>query len=184
MVRQPAWFLLFTTLVVLSACATVKVYDVQPSFHRISDDYVDVLLEPQPAAGHNYFNAFRFVLQNKTDKSMEIDWFNTYFLLNGQKNGRFGWDGMTFEDLEAVRKNPYATIGPGQTLTAVIFPLKLLARHNRQDAARLGGPGPEGQFALGPLPAGKNGIWLTIMQAGKRYEETLSFDIREKTVSK
>ncbi len=169
---------------VTTGCATVKVYDVQPSYHRISSDEIDVLLEAQPAAGQNYFNSFRFVVTNKTDKPMEIDWLKTYYLLNGRKNGQFGWEGMTFKELEALTKNPSVTIGPGQTVTGVIFPIKLLARYNLQDAARLGGPGPEGQFALGPLPAGKNGMLLSIIHENKRYEETLLFDVHETTVSK
>jgi hypothetical protein len=182
--KQLAGFLLFTLLIVWTGCASVRVYDVQPSFHRISNDDLDVLLEPQPAAGHYYFNSFRLVLQNKTDKPMEIDWFDTYYLLNGQKNGRFGWDGMTFTDLEALRNNPYSTVGPGQTLTAVIFPLKLLASSKLKDTARLGGPGPEGQLALGPLPAGHNGMMLLVVQNERRIQETLSFDVSERALRK
>ncbi len=168
----------------LTGCATVSVYDVNPSYERVGNDYFDILLEPQPAAGQHYFNSFRFVIINKTDKPINLDWQNTNYIYNGSKAGQFGWDKMTFGDLKEVRENPHRTIEGGGTKTAIIFPIKLLARMDLSHRARLGGPGPEGQFELGPLPSGENGMRLTIIQNGKRIQETITFNIEKTELKK
>ena len=109
---------------------------------------------------------------------MSIDWLNTYYIHDGRRNGQFGWEGMTFEDLNKIRENPYRVIQAGDTLSAIIFPLKLIARLDRNTRARIGGPGPEGQIAFGPIPAGENGMMLTVNQNGKQIQETIVFNIR------
>ena len=136
-------------LLIFSGCATVNVYNANPSFETADNEYFDLLLEPQPAAGYHYFNAFRFVLTNKTDRPLSFAWEETYYLFNGRKYGQFGWQGMTFEKLKEIRRNPYAEVKAGDTLTAVVFPLKMLARLSLEERARLGGSRPEDQFAMG-----------------------------------
>ena len=171
--------LLLLSLVILVGCSAVRVYDTDPSYKEVKNDYFYLLIEPQPAARGNFFNAFRFVFENRTDKPMTIDWANTHYIHNGRRNGQFGWDGMKFEDLEKIRKNPHAKIEADETISEIIFPINLLARMSLSDRARLGGPGPEGQFAFGPLPEGKNGMLLTVVHSGKKIQETLVFNIRE-----
>ena len=80
---------------------------------------------------------------------MSFAWEETYYLFNGRKYGQFGWQGMTFEKLKEIRRNPYAEVKAGDTLTAVVFPLKMLARLSLEERARLGGSRPEDQFAMG-----------------------------------
>ena len=166
------------SIVILIGCSTVKVYDTDPSYKEVKNDYFYLLIEPQPAARGNFFNTFRFVLTNNTDKPMTIDWANTHYIHNGRRNGHFGWEGMSFEELNAVRNNPHTRIDARETISEIIFPLNLLARMSLSDRARLGGPGPEGQFAFGPLPAGQNGMLLTVIQNGQQFQETLLFNIR------
>lgn len=164
-------------LLIFSGCATVNVYNANPSFETVDNEYFDLLIEPQPSAGHYYFNAFRFVLTNKTSRPLSIVWEESYYLLNGRKNGQFGWEGMTFEKLKEIRRNPYVAIKAGDTLTGVVFPLKMLARLSLSERARLGESRPEDQFAMGPLPQGKNGMLLTVRADGKIIQETVVFEI-------
>ena len=164
-------------LLILFGCATVNVYNSNPSSKTVDNEHFVLLLEPQPAAGHHYFNAFRFVLTNKSSRPLSIVWEQSYYLLNGRKNGQFGWEGMTFEKLKEIRRNPYVEVDAGDTLTGVVFPLKMLARLSLQDRARLGESGPEDQFAMGPLPQGENGMLLTVQADGKVIQETVVFEI-------
>lgn len=166
-----------TLFFVFYGCATVKVFHANPTVATVSNQYFDLQLEPQPAAGHTYFNAFRFVLTNKTNGPLSIVWEESFYLLNGRKNGQFGWEGMTFDELKEIRNNPYIKVGAGNSLTAVVFPMKLLARLDPKKRARLGESRSEDQFVRGPLPQGKNGMLLTVRMDGKVIQETVFFEI-------
>jgi hypothetical protein len=154
------------------------VYTTDPSVRHVSTPYLDVLLQPQPAAGHAHFNAFRFVITNKTERPLLIDWDDTYYLLNGRRQGQFGWEGMRPSDLSRLQENPVAIVAPGTTRTVVVFPVTLLAAAARNDQTRLGGPGTEGQAVLGVLPEGLNGMELTVQQDGGQLRETLILRIK------
>jgi hypothetical protein len=169
--------LTLAVLLTLFGCATVNVYRSNPSSKTVDNEYFDLLLEPQPAAGYYYFDAFRFVLSNKSGRPLSIVWDQSYYLLNGRKNGQFGWEGMTSENLKEVRKNPHVEAEAGETITAVIFPLKMMAKLHLRDRAKLGESGPEDQFEMGPLPQGENGMLLTVRTDGKVIQETVAFEI-------
>ena len=85
------------SLLVLVGCSTIRVYDTDPSYQQASNDSFDLLIEPQPAAGRNFFNAFRFVITNKTDQPMTIDWLNTHYIHNGRRNGQFAFGPLSLK---------------------------------------------------------------------------------------
>ena len=164
-------------LLLFSSCATVNVYHSNPASRTVKNEYFDLLIEPQPADGHYYFNAFRFVLTNKSNQPLNILWEQSYYLLNGRKNGQFGWEGMTFESLKEIRKNPYVKIDVGATSTGIVFPLKMMARISLKDRAKLGESKTEDQFEMGPLPKGENGMLLAVQIDGKVVQEKVVFVI-------
>jgi len=125
--RKKASWIMIVLLVSLTGCAQVSIYSSSPTTRYVSNDYFNAEFEPQKAEGKNYFNAFRIVFKNKTDEDLIIDWSKTYYLLNGRENGRFGWEGMTFEELKEIKSQPLVTIHAGNTYSEVIFPLKLIA---------------------------------------------------------
>ncbi len=163
----------------LSGCGTVKVYQSNPATKLVSNEYVDVEFEPQQAAGYNYFNSFRFVLTNKTDKDLILDWSKTFYLQNGKRFGQWGWEEMTFEQLKEVKDQPLITIEAGDMLTDVIFPLKLIGWQQQKE--RITGPKTEDRFVLGVVPEGQNGIELYLKQNGKiiRQKVNLMISVEE-----
>ena len=120
--------LLVAFLILFAGCSTVKVYHSNPPTQLASNDYFDVEFEPQLARNYHYFNSFRFVLTNKTDKDLTLDWSKTYYLQGGKKFGQWGWEEMTFEELKQTEAQPQITIGSREMLTDVIFPLRLVGK--------------------------------------------------------
>ena len=154
----------------LAACAGVEMYSSNPEVQRVSNEYFTAELEPQLKPGQNFFATFRFALTNKTDKEINIDWENTYYLLNGRRNGRFLWEGVTWDGLEEMRGKPLIPVAPGDTFTSVIFPKNLVGRGS---AMSKGGV----QYSQGALPKGENGILLFVRQNGKVIRQRVVVNI-------
>jgi hypothetical protein len=154
----------------LAGCAGVEVYNSKPEVQRMSNEYFSAELEPQLKPGQNFFTAFRFALTNKTNKELQMDWENTFYLLNGRSYGRFLWEGVTWDGLTEIRSKPFITVAPGDTITRVIFPKKLVGRAS---AMSKGGV----QYTQGALPEGENGILLFVRQNGKVVREKMVVSI-------
>ena len=164
MYKKLIWGAIFISLV-MTGCAKEQIYQSNPSMKTVSTQHYDVKLEPMRAEGYNYYNQFRYSFTNKTDGDLVIDWSETYYLQNGKRYGNFGWVGLTFEELRGIKEEPDITIGPGQTDSAVLFPLKLVGW--REDGVRMKATTPEAGFTNGIIPAGENGISIAVMQDGK-----------------
>lgn len=167
----------FVALILLAGCSSVKVYTTEPAACQVNSAHFDVLLQPQLAAGKTDFNSFRFVITNKTDKPFSVDWDDSYYLLDGRRQGQFGWPGMSVDDLRELQKNPVSIVAPGETRAGVIFPIQYLDRKRLRDGARLGSGGTVGQALLGALPEGVNGMELTVNLDGDPVRETLTLRI-------
>jgi hypothetical protein len=165
-------------LFILAGCAQVRVYSSNPASQSISNAYYDAEFEPQLAEGMRYFNAFRLVITNKTDKDLILDWSKTYYLLNGRRNGQFGWDEMTFEELRGIKGQPLVTIRPENTHSNVVFPLKLIAwEEYTRGGTRKQDSKPEESFYPGVIPEGESGISLYIKQDDKVIQERITTNI-------
>jgi hypothetical protein len=160
---------------IFAGCSTVKVFQSNPPTQLASNDYFDVEFEPQLAKDFHYFNSFRFVLTNKTDKALILDWSKTYYLQGGKKFGQWGWEEMTIEKLKEAKAQPLITIEAGDMLTDVIFPLKLVGWKRQQEMST--GPTVEDRFVLGVLPEGQNGIELYIKHNGKIINQRVTLTI-------
>lgn len=160
--------------VILPGCAGVQVkgYSSDPPVQRVSTDSYEIELEPQLREGHNFFVAFRFSFTNKTSQKLNIDWENTFYTLNGRKNGRFLWEGITWDGLKEVKAQPLIPVPAGDTLKTVIFPARLLGR------STAGGGSTGGiQYTRGPLPEGANGVHLVVRQNGKILRQQIVVNI-------
>jgi phospholipid-binding lipoprotein MlaA len=143
-----------------------EVYSSKPEVQRASNDYFVAELKPHLKEGQGFFVTFRLVLTNKTQRELNLDWENTFYLLNGRENGRFLWKGVTWDGLKEIRGQPLVPIAAGETLTAIIFPKQLLGRAS--------GAAPRGvQYTQGALPEGENGIGLVVRQNGKVIREKM-----------
>ena len=106
---------------VLTGCAKEQIYRSNPPIKIVGNEFYEVTLQPRMAEGYNYFNSFLFVFVNKTDEDLIIDWLETYFLHNGKRHGRFGWEGLTFAGLKEIQDQPKITIVAGRNDSTLIF---------------------------------------------------------------
>ena len=173
MVNKRSWWEVIVVCLVfaLAGCAGAEIYSSNPGVQRVSNDYFNAELEPQLKPGQNFFATFRFVLNNKTDKELQIDWENTYYLLNDRRNGRFLWEGVTWDGLKEVRSKPLIPVAPGDIFTSVIFPKKLVGRGSVMTTGGV-------QYTQGALPEGENGILLIVRQNGKVIRQKMVVRIK------
>ncbi len=150
---------------VLTGCAKEQIYSSSPPMQTVSTSSFEVKLEPLKAEGYGYYNRFRYQFTNQTNGDLIIDWSETFYLRNGKKYGHFGWEGLTFEQLREVKKEPQITIPAGKGDTIEIFPLKLIGW--KEEGVRMKANTPEAGFTLTPLPAGENGMSIAVLKDGK-----------------
>ena len=161
---------------VLAGCAKEQIYSSTPPIQTVNTSIFEVELEPLKAEGYHYYNRFRYQFTNKTNRNLVIDWSQTYYLRNGKKYGRFGWEGLTFEQLREVQEEPEVTIAPGKRDAAEIFPVKLIGW--REDGVRMKATTPEAGFTLTPLPEGENGMSIAVKQDGKLLQRKILVNIK------
>jgi len=161
---------------VLTGCAKEQIYSSTPPMQTVSTSSFEVKLEPLKAEGYNYYNRFRYQFTNKTNRDLIIDWSQTFYLLNGKKFGHFGWEGLSFEQLREVQKEPEITIAPGQKDAIELFPVRLIGW--REEGVRMKATTPEAGFTLTPLPEGENGMSITVRQDGKLLEKKILVNIK------
>jgi len=174
MFRSIFWSVTLISLIV-AGCAKQQIYSSNPPVQTASNNKFEVMLEPLQAEGYNYFNRFRFEFTNKSDKDLVVVWSKSYYLQNGKKYGRFGWEGLTFEHLRGLQEEPDIVTAPARTETLVIFPLQLIGW--RKEGVRMKATTPEAGFTNGVIPEGKNGISLAVLDNGKLVREDILFNI-------
>ena len=159
----------------LTGCAKEQIYSSIPPMQTVSTSSFEVELEPLRAEGYNYYDRFRYQFNNKTDGDLIIDWSETYYLRNGKRHGHFGWEGLTFDVLREVKKEPLITIAPGKRDATELFPVKLIGW--REDGVRMKATTPEAGFTLTPLPEGENGMSIAVLKDGKLLRENILLNI-------
>ena len=159
-------FISFMTI--LTSCAPTRIWTSQPEYQTIENDYYTATFEPLQH-DKNFFDTFRLVVTNKTDKKLEIDWNKTQYMLHGGFHERFVFEGVTTEN---VHNLPSDTVPAGSTLTKEISPLNLVG-WKPLSARDMGGP----SFTSGPLPEGINGIYLIVRQNGKEVGQKITLRI-------
>lgn len=174
MLRSILWGVTLISLIV-AGCAKQQIYSSNPPLQTVSTNQFEVVLEPLRAEGYNYFNRFRFEFINKSDKDLVVVWSKSYYLQNGKRYGRFGWEGLTFEQLRGLQEEPDIATAPGRTEALVIFPLQLIGW--KEEGVMMKASTPEAGFTNGVIPEGKNGISLGVLDNGKLVREDILLDI-------
>ncbi|MGD8519609.1 MAG: hypothetical protein PVF56_00585 [Desulfobacterales bacterium] len=173
-----------------AGCAGVQVYSSDPAIQKVGNDYFEIEFEPELAAGYHFFNGFRFVVTNKTDKDLKIAWEETYYLFNERRYGRFVGDmilteeGLDFEKYKELSRGLVVTIPAGQTKSQLLYPLKLIARQPMVDPYGRQPKSRGGAYSPGPIPAGKSGIEFVVRQNGKEKREKLNVHLTAHNYSK
>jgi hypothetical protein len=114
------------------------------------------------------FAGFKLTVDNKTGQDIEIDWNKTLYLQNNQTNGGFMFEGIVYAD----RNNPKApdVVFANDTFKKEIWPSNLVY-YSRSLTAEFSGWEHKG------LPAGQNGIYLTMRINGHEVHEKLMVDV-------
>ncbi len=160
---------------ILTGCAKEQIYSSNPPMQTVSTSSFEVTLEPLKAEGYDYYNDSVIQFTNRTDGDLVIDWSETFYLRNGKKYGRFGWEGLTFEQLRKSQEEPDITIAAGKTNTMELFPIKLIGW--KEEGVRMKATTPEAGFTLTPLPEGENGMSIAVLKDGKLLREKIMVNI-------
>jgi hypothetical protein len=168
--RLVVMFLIFTGCA--STTTTVPVYTSNPATHTFQNDVLAGELKPQLAPGKNYFDSFRYEFTNISNTDLQIDWQNTFYLHNGNKFGRWGKDDLTIDELQEKKKLPLVTVAPGNSLSGLIFPLRMIARGTLAEVTD-----NDPKISRGIIPEGESGMLLTVRQGGREIREELEFRI-------
>ena len=166
MLKNLLWgVIIFSLIMVGCAGSGEQIYRSNPTAQTVSTQHYEVTLEPMLADGYNYYNRFRYSFTNKTNGDLTIDWSETYYLQNGNRYGRFGWIGLTFEELRGIKKEPDVIVAAGQTETAVLFPLRLMGW--KEEGVRKKANTPEAGFTFGIISAGETGMSIAVIKDGQ-----------------
>jgi hypothetical protein len=168
-------FMFGFTLTMVTGCAPTLISISTPEIQTVENSYYSVQFEPL-SEGKNFFEGFRLSITNKTSNDLQIDWTKTRYLHNGQDVGIFVFKGIQPKDIKNLTIPP-DIIPAGHSFSKEITPLKLLAREP------ITGKGNQaGKITPGPIPNGKNGIFLFIRQNGNQIKENITVNITEKTL--
>ena len=134
-------------------------------------------------AGNGYFDAklsacceksgcfgFLLVLENKTDRDIEIDWSRTVYLKNGMESGGFAFEGIILRDKKDY--NPSETVVAYGLLSKKILPEILAANKVVPDV--LPYPSSNPQPYMSP---GEHGVRLVLKADGREFNEKLVINI-------
>jgi hypothetical protein len=83
--RKNAGLILFLLLVFVAGCApgpTIS-WKSAPEIQTASNEYCKAQLEPVTTGKGAFFDAFRLMVTNRTDKDLEIDWNRTRYVESG-----------------------------------------------------------------------------------------------------
>ena len=170
MIKNKHWRLM-VLFIFFAGCATVPVYTSDPATDTVKNEFFVAELEPHLASGKHYFDSFRYVFTNISKRDLQIDWQNTLYIKNGKKFGHFGREGLTVEQLKEREELPLITVAPGNTLSVLIFPLRLIAKRNPMEIDR------GSRISLGIIPESESGMRLTVRQGKRVIREELKLRI-------
>ena len=105
--------------------------------------------------------------------NLEIDWQNTFYLKNGARFGRWAKDELTIEDIQEKREQPRIEVAPGNTLSGLIYPIKLIAKRSTTAISR-----DEPFKRRGIIPESESGMLLTVRQGDRVIREKLICQIK------
>ena len=170
MLRSIFWGAILVSLIAVG-CAHKQIYSSNPPMQTLNTAKFEVRLEPLLAEGYTYYNRFRFEFTNKSSQDLTVSWSQTFYLQDSKRYGRFGWEGLTFEQLRGLQDEPDIPIAPGRKDTLVVFPLQLIGW--KEVGVRMKAATPEAGFTHGVIPEGEVGMSLAVLENGKLVRENI-----------
>ena len=123
-------------------------WNATPDYHEVVNSVYKVRLTPQKGS-NSYYAFFLLSLVNNSGTALSIDWNASRYVHGGKPEGRLVFEGI---DPQAVKTHtvPIESIPPGGQLERKLMPMRLIACG----------------ITPGMLPAGENGVLLSLRQAG------------------
>ncbi len=163
--------LILLLLTSMGCAVKAKQWESRPASRKVETSSFTATLVPEKEGKHT-FVAFRLILENKTDKPLQIDWNQTTYFVNGKPNGLFWFRGIDPRTMKGAV--PPDAVPAKSRFEKLIFPVKLVAYAPVQnDMLRDGGPG----IYPGPMPEGENEVALVVVLNGRKITERLTFTI-------
>jgi hypothetical protein len=156
------------------ACAPKFTWTSDPIRQVRGNEAYDITLEPIKQE-NEFFVAFRITVKNKTDSELKIDWNKSLYIHNGKSQGGLLFKGIDPEMLKN-QNIPAEVVPPRGMLTKEIAPAKKVAW-----APMRGSSTSKPGLSLGILPAGENGVLLSVSRAGQEIPQQVSVRIIEQT---
>ena len=153
--------ILMITLLTFAGCSRVPwVIKSEPSTQIFENNLYTIQFAPTDATSYSY-QAFVLIIENKTDKDIDLIWDRTYYLQNGQTNGGFLFEGVIIRDRNLSK--PPDIIFPQKTFRKTIYP-NVLASFDKY-------------WYYDTLPNGENGIYLSLKSQNVEIREKLTVNI-------
>jgi len=156
--------LIFLLTFLMAGCAPGPRYTwkAEPYRQSVENEYFTASIAPTAFDMiFGGYEAFDLIIKNKTSVDIELDWNKTLYIERNQTKGGFMFDGVVYKD----RNNPKPPdiIFSGAELRKNIWPNALVSFSGRWDH--------------NPMPAGQNGVYLTIKIKDKEVQEKIVLDI-------
>lgn len=162
--------LLLIILVFFSGCATTLVYTTTTAKNNQNNNMYDISIKAGESSftkkDYIFYDSIIIDIENKTNQEIEIIWDKSYYIYNGQTNGRFILPGMRYVDRNLPQANDLVL--PKSKYIKDIYPSNLV------DYSRHISSG----FYSKHLPAGRQGVYLTLRIGNQIFKEKLLIDIR------
>ena len=168
---------LLLMLLIFSGCTgPSKTWTSSPAFQTAGNPYFRVRFEALKKE-HNFYILFQLEVTNLSDRTLQVDWNKTRYLLDGKNHGGFVFAGI---DPQAIKTAsiPLDEIPAGGVFSREIAPYKLLAMAPFRDKTVDAG---QTRISPGLLPAGENGIALFITRDGEPIVEKMALTIETGT---
>ncbi|MBW1696243.1 MAG: hypothetical protein JRH18_03360 [Deltaproteobacteria bacterium] len=168
----------FVLITVIGNCSKIRIWTSSPVIQIIENDYFEAELEPALKMDEKFFDAFRLVVRNKSDRNLVIDWVKTRYIYEGKITGGFAFKGLAADN---INRPPAVTVSAGETFERMIWPVKLIGFERLRSSNVKAG---ESGLNLGLLPAGENGILLVVSVDDKEIREKIMLNIEVTEISK
>jgi hypothetical protein len=149
----------------ITGCASSRVWKSAPEKAVVENSSFSAELVPNCAGQQGVFlefdgcMSFELSIKNKTNGNIELDWNKSLYVEGGQTSGGFMYDGIIYADRNKPKQSD--VIFAGGSFTKTIWPNKLVfIFSDKWDHLK--------------MPAGENGIYLTIAVDGKNINEKLT----------
>lgn len=152
---------IFMIILFLFGCSRAPwIIKSDPPIQEINNDLYSIQLIPSFVDNYGY-HAFDLIIENKTDKDIELAWDRTYYLYGGQTSGGFMFEGIVYSQRNDPK--PPDILFPLKQFRKTIYP-NIYATFNKS-------------WYYSTLPNGENGIYLSLKVKSVELREKLTVNI-------